>query len=262
MGGDKLRLFVGILGNGASLLLYTAPILTFSRVFKKKSTEEFSCFPYVMTLFNCLIYTWYGLPIVSHLWENLPLVTINGVGILLESIFIFIYFCYASTKEKIKVGVIFVPVIVVFGLTTAISAVVFDDHRHRKSFVGSVGLVASVSMYGSPLIVMKKVIETKSVEYMPFYLSFFSFLASSLWMAYGLLSHDLFLASPNMVGTPLGILQLILYFKYKNNKEAPITTTMVMSKHDDEKNKSTLELVADVDDDHGDANVKNFNNAC
>ena len=133
-----------------------------------------------MTLFNCLIYTWYGLPIVSHCWENFPLVSINGVGIVLESIFIFVYFCYASPKEKvgyslesydivlclnsdieiykhmkqIKVGVIFVPVIVVFGLTTAISAVVFEDHRHRKSFVGSVGLVASISMYGSPLIVM------------------------------------------------------------------------------------------------------------
>ncbi|KAL1206682.1 Bidirectional sugar transporter SWEET3 [Cardamine amara subsp. amara] len=259
---DKVRFTVGILGNGASLLLYTAPILTFSRVIKKRNTEEFSCFPYVMTLFNCLIYTWYGLPIVSHLWENLPLVTINGVGILLESIFIFIYFCFASSKEKIKVGVTFVPVMVVFALTTVVSAVVLDDHHHRKSFVGSVGLVASISMYGSPLIVMKKVIETKSVEYMPFYLSFFSFLASSLWLAYGLLSHDLFLASPNMVGTPLGILQLILYFKYKNKKElAP--TTMVMNKWtDDEKNKTTRELVVDVDDRDGDANEKKFNNAC
>ena len=44
------------------------------------------------------------------------------------------------------------------------------------------------------MCMQKKVIETKSVEYMPFYLSFFSFLASSLWLAYGLLSHDLFLA--------------------------------------------------------------------
>ncbi|CDY14399.1 BnaA10g06560D [Brassica napus] len=202
--GDKLRLSVGILRNRASLLLYTAPV-----VFKKKSTEEFSCLPYVMTLFNCLIYTWYGLPIVSHCWENFSLVSINGVGIVLESIFSFVYFCYASPKEKIKV------------------AVVFEDHRHRKSFVGSVGLVASISMYGSPLIVMKKVIETKSAEYMPFHLSFFSFLASSIWLAYGLLSHDLFLALPNMVGTPLGILQLIIYFKYKNKKEAPITTTVV-----------------------------------
>ncbi|KAL0682271.1 hypothetical protein Bca4012_049118 [Brassica carinata] len=194
-------------------------ILLQCTVFKKKSTEEFSCFPYVMTLLNCLIYTWYGLPIVSHLWENLPLVTINGVGILLESLFIFIYFCYSSPKEKVKVGVIFVPVVVIlFGLAV-ISAVVFDEHRHRKSFVGSFGLVASISMYGSPLVVM----------------------------------------SPNMVGTPLGILQLILYFKYKN-KETPITTT-VMSKWDDEKNKRTLELVVDVDHD-GDANEKKFNNAC
>ncbi|BAB08422.1 MtN3 protein-like [Arabidopsis thaliana] len=257
--GDKLRLSIGILGNGASLLLYTAPIVTFSRVFKKKSTEEFSCFPYVMTLFNCLIYTWYGLPIVSHLWENLPLVTINGVGILLESIFIFIYFYYASPKEK--VGVTFVPVIVGFGLTTAISALVFDDHRHRKSFVGSVGLVASISMYGSPLVVMKKVIETRSVEYMPFYLSFFSFLASSLWLAYGLLSHDLFLASPNMVATPLGILQLILYFKYKNKKDLAPTTMVITKRNDhDDKNKATLEFVVDVDR-NSDTNEKNSNNA-
>ncbi|CAN8252746.1 unnamed protein product [Cochlearia groenlandica] len=261
--GDKLRLSVGILGNGASLLLYTAPILTFSRVIKKKSTEEFSCIPYVMTLFNCLIYTWYALPIVSHRWENFPLVTINGVGIFLESIFIFIYFFYASSKEKVKVGVIFVPVVVVFGLTTAISAVVFDDHRHRKSFVGSVGLVASVFMYGSPLVAMKKVIETKSVEYMPFSLSLFSFLASSLWMAYGLLSHDLFLASPNMVGTPLGILQLIIYVKYKNKKETPPTILAITSTCiDDEKNKTTLEIV--VNDNGHDANQKSFNinNAC
>ncbi|KAG2332656.1 hypothetical protein Bca52824_003836 [Brassica carinata] len=246
-------------GNGASLLLYTAPILTFSRVLKKKSTEEFSCFPYLMTLFNCLIYTWYGLPIVSHLWENLPLVTINGLGILLQLVFIFIYFCYALPKEKVKVGVLFVPVVVMFGIAAAISAILFDDHPHRKSFVGSVGLVASISMYGSPLIVMKKVIETKSVEYMPFYLSFFSFLASSLWLAYGLLSHDLFLAAPNMVGAPLGILQLILYFKYKNKGAS--MTTMVMAKRDDEKKKGTIELVVDVVHD-GDANEKNFKNSC
>lgn len=64
-----------------------------------------------------------------------------------------------------------------------------------------------------------------------------------------------------MVATPLGILQLIIYFKYKNKKElAP--TTMVMSKrNDDEKNKTTLELVVDVDRD-GDASEKNSNNAC
>ncbi|KAK2654087.1 hypothetical protein Ddye_013943 [Dipteronia dyeriana] len=171
--------------------------LTFTRVIKKKSTEEFSCIPYLISLLNCLIYTWYGLPIVSYKWENFPLVTINGLGILLEISFIVIYFWFATAKTK--------------------ATFVFHDHHDRKVFVGSVGLVACVAMYGSPLVVMKQVIETKSVEFMPFYLSFFSFMASSLWMAYGLLGHDLFLASPNIVATPLGLLQLVLYCKYRKS---------------------------------------------
>ncbi|GAB4858414.1 Bidirectional sugar transporter sweet3 [Ancistrocladus abbreviatus] len=216
--GDRLCLAVGIMGNAASLLLYSAPILTFSRVIRNKSTEEFSCIPYIIALLNCLLYTWYGLPVVSSRWENLPVVTINGLGIILEFSFILIYIWFSTTKAKVKVAAEVLPVIAVFCTTASISTFVFHDHHDRKVFVGSVGLAASMAMYGSPLVVVKQVIETKSVEFMPFYLSFFSFLASSLWMAYGLLSHDLFLASPNLVGSPLGILQLTLYCKYKKRR--------------------------------------------
>ncbi|XP_073031935.1 bidirectional sugar transporter SWEET3b isoform X1 [Primulina eburnea] len=212
---QKLRLPVGILGNAASMLLYAAPILTFSRVIRKKSTEEFSCTPYIIALLNCLLYTWYGLPVVSYKWENFPVVTINGLGIFLEFSFIMIYLYFASANRKRKVVMLTIPVTLVFCFTAILSAFVFHDHHHRKMFVGSIGLAASITMYGSPLVVMKQVIQTKSVEFMPFYLSLFSFLASSLWMAYGLLSRDLFLASPNLVGSPLGILQLLLYCKYR-----------------------------------------------
>ncbi|KAJ4826004.1 hypothetical protein Tsubulata_027597 [Turnera subulata] len=173
--GDRLRLAVGIMGNAASLLLYAAPILTFSRIARKKSTEGFSCVPYILALLNCLLYTWYGLPVVSYRWENFPVK---------------------------KVGSVTTPVLLLFCTTATISALLFHTHQTRKAFVGSVALVASVAMYGSPLVVMKQVIRTKSVEFMPFYLSLFSFLASALWMAYGLLSHDLFLAVGNKKNTP------------------------------------------------------------
>ncbi|XP_047973434.1 bidirectional sugar transporter SWEET3b-like [Salvia hispanica] len=212
---EKFRLAVGISGNAASMLLYAAPIFTFSKVIRKKSIEEYSCVPYIMALLNCVLYTWYGLPVVSYKWENFPVVTINGIGILLELSFILIYFYYASTDGKKKVAMMTLPVLLLSSSVVLLSAFAFHDHQHRKAFVGSIGLVASVAMYGSPLVAMKKVIQTKSVEFMPFYLSLFSFLASSLWMAYGLLSHDLFLASPNLVGSPLGILQLILYCIYR-----------------------------------------------
>lgn len=215
--GDRLRLAFGVMGNAASLLLYATPMLTFSRVIKKKSTEGFSCFPYIIALLNCLLYTWYALPVVSYRWENFTVVTINGLGIFLELSFILIYFLFASARDKIKVAAIVIPVILLFCITALVSAFVFHDHHHRKLFVGSIGLGASITMYSSPLVAVKQVIRTKSVEFMPFHLSFFSFLASAIWMVYGLLSHDLFIASPSFFGGPLGILQLALYWKYRKS---------------------------------------------
>ncbi|KAF4380457.1 hypothetical protein F8388_024750 [Cannabis sativa] len=198
---EKLHMAVGIMGNAASLLLFAAPILTFLRVIKKRSTEEFSCVPYIISLSNCLLYTWYGFPII-----------------------------------KVAVGTI--CVITAFCIIALVSSFVFHDHHHRKIFVGTVGLFVATAMYGSPLVVVKQVISTKSVEFMPFYLSFFSFLASSLWLAYGLLSHDLFLSTPNMLGCPLGFLQLVLYCIYRKNKgviEEPLKWDI--EKNDNDKTK-------------------------
>ncbi|XP_028121746.1 bidirectional sugar transporter SWEET3-like [Camellia sinensis] len=242
--GDRLRPAVGVMGNVASMLLYTAPILTFSRVIKKKSTEEYSCVPYIIALLNCFLYTWYGLPIVSYSWENFPLITINSLGLLLELSFILIYFWFASTIGKKKVTMITIPVILIFCITPTISTFAFRDHHNRKVFVGTIGLVASVVMYDSPLVVVQ-VIRIKSVEFMPFYLSFFSFLASLLWMAYRLLSHDLLL-SPKLVGSPLGIVQLVLYFKYK--KMAIINEPAKWNiEKNSEKTKQQLQLVTTED---------------
>ncbi|KAE8736407.1 Bidirectional sugar transporter SWEET3 [Hibiscus syriacus] len=123
-----------------------------------------------------------------------------------------------SPLHLIKAGGITTIVIVIFSVTALISTFLFHDHHHRKVLVGTIGLVASVAMYAAPLVVVKRVIVTKSVEFMPFYLSFFSFMASVLWLAYGLLSHDLLLASPNLVGLPLGLLQLGLYCKYRKRE--------------------------------------------
>ncbi|MQL82986.1 hypothetical protein Taro_015464, partial [Colocasia esculenta] len=201
--------------NAASLLLYAAPISTFHRVLRKRSTEEFSCVPYIIALLNCLLYTWYGLPVVSHKWENFPVVPVNGLGIILESSFIILYTCFAPSERKAM------AVAILFSVTALVSSFALRDHNHRKALVGSIGLVASVAMYGSPLVAVRQVIQTKSVEFMPFYLSFFSFVSSSLWMAYGLLSHDLLFASPNLLGSPLGLLQLILYVTYRKGKGVP-----------------------------------------
>ncbi|XP_057480235.1 bidirectional sugar transporter SWEET3-like isoform X2 [Actinidia eriantha] len=122
-----------------------------------------------------------------------------------------------------------IPVILVSCVTAMISAFSFHDHHHRKAFVGSVGLVASISMYGSPLVVMKRVIQTKSVEFMPFDLSYFSFLAS-----------------PNLVGTPLGVVQLVLYCKYRKKGIMEEPKKLDIEKNI-EKTKQQLEIIVTED---------------
>ncbi|XP_043705121.1 bidirectional sugar transporter SWEET3-like [Telopea speciosissima] len=227
---DKLRLALRIAGNVTSVLLYAAPIITFRRVIRKQSTEGFSCVPYVVTLMTTILYFWYGLPIVSYKWENITVVTICGVGALLESSFVLIYFCFASPKGKARILTIkfskmqrivilmVVGLIIVISITILVSASILRDHHHRKVFVGSIGLVVATAMYGSPLVVVKQVLQTKSVEFMPFYLSLFSFLSSSLWGPYGLLGHDPFIALPNLLGSPLGFFQLVIYCIYRKRR--------------------------------------------
>lgn len=218
-----MRFAMGVLGNAACLFLYASPILTFKRVIRKGSEEGFSCVPYVVTLFNCLIITWYSLPVVSRGWENYLVVTINGLGIVLELSFILIYCWFASSKTKVKVvaGMV-LPAILIFSVIAATSGLLFNDHPHRKLYVGTFGLVASAALYGAPLVAVSKVIQTRSVEFMPFYLSLFSFLASSIWLAYWLLSADIILAVPNVIGSALSILQLVVYYKYKDMQKTVV----------------------------------------
>ncbi|TYH82582.1 hypothetical protein ES332_D02G071700v1 [Gossypium tomentosum] len=82
----------------------------------------------------------------------------------------------------------------------------------------------NIIMYGSPLAAMKTVVRTKSVEYMPFFLSFFLFLNGGIWAFYALLMHDYFLGVPNGIGCLLGTAQLLLYAIYKNAKPSNNTS--------------------------------------
>lgn len=55
---------------------------------------------------------------------------------------------------QVKVAMTAIPVVLVFCIIAAVSAFAFHDSRHRKLLVGSIALVVSVTLYGSPLVVM------------------------------------------------------------------------------------------------------------
>uniref|UniRef100_A0A7N0UB59 Uncharacterized protein n=1 Tax=Kalanchoe fedtschenkoi TaxID=63787 RepID=A0A7N0UB59_KALFE len=182
----------GIFGNATALFLFLAPVITFKRVIRNKSTEQFSGIPYVMTLLNCLLSAWYGLPMMSK--DNLLVSTINGTGAVIEAIYVFIFLIFAPRKERLKILSLFAAVMAIFSTVALVSLLALRGQA-RKLFCGFAATIFSIIMYASPLSIMRMVIKTKSVEFMPFFLSLFAFLCGTSWFVYGLLGRDPFVAA-------------------------------------------------------------------
>ncbi|KAJ4846552.1 Bidirectional sugar transporter sweet1 [Turnera subulata] len=212
---NVLHFLFGVFGNATALFLFLSPTITFKRILRNKSTEQFSGVPYVMTLLNCLLSAWYGMPFVSK--NNILVSTINGTGAAIEISYVLIFILYAPKKEKAKILGLFTFVLTVFAAVAFVSLFALQGNT-RKLFCGIAATVFSIIMYASPLSIMRTVIKTKSVEFMPFFLSLFVFLCGTSWFVYGLLGRDPFVTIPNGFGCGLGAMQLILYFIYRDNK--------------------------------------------
>lgn len=236
-----VRLGVAILGSAFALLMYGAAITTFRRVIEKRTTDGFSGLPYAIALFNCLVYTLYGSPLISNGWDNVVVMIVNSIGLLLECCFVCIYLIFATPKSKRNMGTMVAGVLVVFGTIAIISFCVVHDDKHRKVLVGSVGLMATIILYASPLSVIKRVIQTKSAKFMPsFYFSLFAFLGSLLWLVYGALSRDIVIMTPNLVGVPLGLCQMVLHCVYREKRSRIVEDAKVDTEKQPESIKENI----------------------
>ncbi|XP_051227588.1 bidirectional sugar transporter SWEET1a [Lolium perenne] len=209
------RFFFGVCGNVIALFLFLSPVVTFWRIIKRKSTEDFSGVPYNMTLLNCLLSAWYGLPFVSP--NNILVTTINGTGSAIEIIYVVIFLIYAERKSRHRMLGLLGVVTTIFTTVVLVSLLALHG-KGRKVFCGLAATVFSICMYASPLSIMRLVVKTKSVEFMPFLLSLSVFLCGTSWFIYGLLGLDPFIYIPNGCGSFLGLVQLILYAIYRKNK--------------------------------------------
>ncbi|XP_049387411.1 bidirectional sugar transporter SWEET1-like [Solanum stenotomum] len=217
MGGlvHTIQFVFGIVGNAATLFLFLVPTFTFKRIIENKSTEQFSGIPYVMTFLNCLLSAWYGLPFITS--NNILIATINGAGAAIELIYVLIFFLYAPNKQKGKILAMLILVILAFAAAAVISVLAFHG-KNRQLFCGTAATIFSIVMYASPMSIIRLVIKTKSVEYMPFFLSFAVVVSCSCWFTYAMLGMDPFVGISTGVGLALGIVQLILYFIYCDKK--------------------------------------------
>lgn len=212
----QMAYFFGILGNCVSFMVFLAPLPTFYRIYKMKSTQGFQSVPYSVSLFSCLLLLYYAF---LKKKDALLIITINSIGTLVETLYLIIFMIYATKSTRnftAKLLLLFN-----FGAMGTIVACtcLFVHGQTRVEAVGWICAVFSIAVFAAPLGIMRKVIKTKSVEYMPFMLSFFLTLCAIMWFFYGFLIRDYFISAPNILGISFGIAQMIMYAIYKDRKK-------------------------------------------
>ncbi|XP_010442559.1 PREDICTED: bidirectional sugar transporter SWEET13-like [Camelina sativa] len=205
----------GIMGNIISFIVFLAPVPTFIRIVKKKSTEGFQSLPYLSAIFSAMLWIYYAM---QKDGSGFLLITINAVGCVIETIYIVLFVTYANKKTRIStlkvLGLLnflgFAVIVLVCELLTKGST--------REKVLGGICVGFSVSVFAAPLSIMRVVVRTRSVEFMPFSLSLFLTLSAVTWLFYGLAIKDFYVALPNVLGAFLGAVQMILYIIFKYYK--------------------------------------------
>ncbi|KAF0913604.1 hypothetical protein E2562_023715 [Oryza meyeriana var. granulata] len=232
--------FIGIVGNIISILVFASPIATFRRIVRSKSTEDFRWLPYVTTLLSTSLWTFYGLLKPG----GLLIVTVNGAGAALEAIYVTLYLAYAPRETKAKMAKAVLAVNVGALAAVVVVALVALHGGVRLFVVGVLCAALTIGMYAAPMAAMRTVVKTRSVEYMPFSLSFFLFLNGGVWSVYSLLVKDYFIGIPNAIGFALGTAQLALYMAYRRKKPAAARKG---EEDDDEEAQGVARLMGQVE---------------
>ncbi|KAK6920735.1 SWEET sugar transporter [Dillenia turbinata] len=97
---DTIRTIIGIIGNVISFGLFASPIPTFEKIIKNKSVGEFKPDPYLATTSNCMMWILYGLPVVHP--DSILVITINGIGLVMEGAYLVVFLTYASSKKRVS----------------------------------------------------------------------------------------------------------------------------------------------------------------
>ncbi|KAK4752989.1 hypothetical protein SAY87_021787 [Trapa incisa] len=232
----------GLMGNIIGFITFLAPLPTFYHIYKRRSARGFQSIPYAVSLMSATILLYYG-----SLKKDMLLISINSFGCFISMAYVGSYLAYATRNGRwLTVKLVLGMNVLGFG-AIFLSTTLVGHKLSPKTQIEALGwicMVFSICVFAAPLGIMRKVIRTRNVEYMPFSLSAFLTVGAVVWFCYGFFRRDFFIAVrsnfssqttignslglgdniffilqvPNILGFLLGMIQMGLYFFYRNSR--------------------------------------------
>lgn len=193
-------------------------------IWRQKSTGSKSPLTFVMLYVNGYIWTAYG--VFAADWTVL---ISNATSIVLGLLYSGLF--YSQIKDAPKRKNMERLVVVSFVFISLLSLLLYinsaDTERPDETeaagikISGVVGSISAVCLMGSPLAVMKLVIEKQNSIFLPIPITLCANLNAFTWTIYGLTRKDLFIIVPNTVGLVLGMVQICLLFAFQRVEVSP-----------------------------------------
>eukprot|EP00256_Glycine_max_P068505 XP_025983100.1 bidirectional sugar transporter SWEET17 isoform X2 [Glycine max] len=122
----------------------------FWKIKKHGSTEDFSSLPYICTLLNCSLWTYYG---IIKAREYL-VATVDGFGIVVETIYVILFLIYAPKGIRGRTLILAVILDVAISAVAVVTTQLALQREAHGGVVGVMGAGLNIVMYFSPLSAM------------------------------------------------------------------------------------------------------------
>ncbi|CAJ0601781.1 unnamed protein product [Cylicocyclus nassatus] len=171
------------------------------QIWKRKDTKEISGAPFLMGVLGGCCWMTYG-----YLKNDHTVLIVTGCQVTLYSIYTVFYWFMSRDKLwiTVKVG------IVAAMCTSLILSVKFFGMKVFHP-LGIVCMTLNIADFAAPLAGLRVVIRRGATSTLPLPLCIANFMVSSEWFLYGLLVKDVYLITPNGIGSFLAFCQLFLF---------------------------------------------------
>lgn len=196
MDDSSLLLLCSILGTAFSIILSLAPIPAFFKAWRSQSLKEISRNYVFMSNINNLAWLLYSIQA-----DNFELIVPNCTQTVIGFCLIVVYFQIEGSTYPFLfkyIGFVFV---------FTFSGLIFCEADTLGLFAG----VLNLGTYLAPLDQVKMVIAEHNPIYLDFNVVVVALGNSTIWLSFGLLAQNLFVALPNAIGCVILCLQLSVY---------------------------------------------------
>ena len=207
---DPTAELLGWVGTVLAVFVFAAPLETMLKVCKACTLGDFDSVPFMAMLVMASFWCVYALPFVTPC--RVQVLVCNAIGVTLSLAYIAIFLRLADSTRRRKIGA-GCAISAALAVGVSVTALVVDASLpHAASqILGGACIAGAIAAFGAPLLIVGKVIQTRSVEYMPLGLTLAITANCFVWAIYGLLTADTFVLICNGSGLLLGIVQLGVY---------------------------------------------------